>query len=298
MNALRKWVRALSITLAFAFCVLQPSAFADVIRAGYDLSKTAYAYKLFDLDPIPAGAFGPGSDPFTGRIDWTSGPLTQFMGFSLPAGTVDTIVLRAGDAVLSGPGSSSTIPVQMVALSFSALHPISVTFDGGTRTEFWNVDAVASNNPVGTMTITQTSLGGGTFDSEFPVHPVFTFTRLSDGFQAVIDAVAAGLPSNVVKQEDVPWVFDPGTPLAADGAVLMRGMAFLPTNLQGQARGEHGHFASISNDVVLRIDGLTTNFVPGVLVPEPSVLVLTLSGMCVLAAVVAAKRRLQSPRNL
>jgi hypothetical protein len=253
--------------LVFLVLVCAPtSSSADIIRSGYDLSQTAYAYKLFDLDPIPANAFGPGSDPFTGRIDWTSGPLTQFMSFSLPQGFVDTIVFRSADAVLSGPGSTATIPVQMVALSFAGVRPIEVTFMGGARSELWIVDAIAPNNPVGTMTIRQTSAEGGTFDSEFHVHPIFTLTRLSDGFQTIIDVVAAGLPPNIVRQEDIPWRFDPITPpptanyevlripglttnfvpgyTETDGRVLMVGRAFRPDNPQGQARGEHGHFVS------------------------------------------------------
>jgi len=116
------------------------------------------------------------------------------------------------------------------------------------------------------MTITQTSAEGGTFDSEFRVHPIFLLTRLSDESHVVIDVVAAGLPPNIVRQRDVPWVFEPISPppsvnhevlripglttdfvpgyTAVDGRVLMVGRAFLPDNPQGQARGEHGHFVS------------------------------------------------------
>lgn len=235
-----------------------------VVKSGYDLSKTAYAYKLFDLDPIPANTFGPGSDPYIGRIDWTSGPLVEFKGFSLPTGVVDTIVFREEDASLAGPGSSATIPVRMVALSFAGIRPIEISFDGGERAELWNVDAVAPNNPVGTMTLSQTSLEGGTFDSEFHVHPVFLLTRTSDGLQITIDAVDAGLPPNIVKQEKIPWMFEPIVPdlteehvtlrtagltsnfvpgyTATEGRILMIGAAFSPSNPAGQARGEHGHF--------------------------------------------------------
>src|ERR1041384_293243 len=252
MNRFRRFVLSLFGRRAF------------VINSGHDLSKTAYAYKLFDLDPIPANSFGSGSDAFTGRIDWTSGPLVEFRGFALSPGEVDTIVFRENEAILKGPGSSVTIPVQMVALSFAGVRPIEVTFDGGERSELWNVDAVAPNNPVGTMTIRQTSDVGGTFDSEFHVHPVFIFTRTSDAFQITVDVVAAGLPPNIVKQENIPWMFEPVTPAlraehttlrvsgltsnflpgytARDGRILMVGAAFSPTNPAGQARGEHGHF--------------------------------------------------------
>jgi hypothetical protein len=279
------------------FSSVATSSNGEVIRAGYDLSQTAYAYKLFDLDPIPANAFGPGSDPFTGRIDWTSGPLTEFMGFSLPNGFVDTIVSRTSDALLAGPGSAATVPVQMVALSFAGVNPIEVTFDGGARSELWDVDAIAPNNPVGTMTIRQTTAEGGTFDSEFHVHPIFILTRLSDGFQVTIDVVAAGLPPNIVRQQDIPWMFEPVTPpptpnhevlrirglttnfvpgyTAKEGRVLMVGTAFRPDNPQGIARGEHGHFVST--------------------MPEPSTMVLVGTG--VLGVLVYSRRRLSRRRS-
>ncbi len=164
---------------------------ADAIPAGYDLLETDSGVTFDDLD-LPAGFFGPGSDPFVGRVflkgTWLDsfdpdgpGPAPSFPGL-LPT---DTIVRRVASA---GPIFPATIPIEIVELSLVSISPITVTFFGGAVSQPWDVVAEVHVSPVtgavvppqlpGSMTIRHESAGGGTFDSTLPVTPLLTFREV------------------------------------------------------------------------------------------------------------------------
>jgi hypothetical protein len=263
-------LRRLMSALVAICCVIHVSETVragPIIRAGFDVSVTIFAFESFALSPAPANFFGPGSDPFDGTIHFAGREIDSFLGVSLRGLLVDTIVSRPADAVLSGPGSSATVPVQMVALSYTTLAPLVVTYDGGTRSELWTVDAVAPNNPPGTMTIRQLSHEGGLFDSTFPIHPILTFTRISDAHQIQIAQGTDQVPGLLMSQTDIPWVFEQTVPVIARveglttnfvpgyspeiGRIPMVGFVFSdpPGAWQDQSRGEHGHWGPVVPEI-------------------------------------------------
>ncbi|MHC4086626.1 MAG: DUF7901 domain-containing protein [Planctomycetota bacterium] len=128
------------------------------------------SYYEFNVDPIPADFFGPGSDPFLGMVKLEG---------SNPDGP-DTIIRRLADSNLPAPPSTATVPIELVALSLKSCDPITVTENGGQNPSRWDVDVELSPTPapVGEMIIIRTHDKSGTFTSEFYLQPKFTFTKV------------------------------------------------------------------------------------------------------------------------
>ena len=145
------------------------------VAAGNDEFETAgdgSTFHNFAGSPIPANFFGTGSLAYGGQV--------VLQGVPLGSGSnVDTIIQRT--QAVGGPGGST--PIAMTALSLTGTGPITVTYSNNT-TEQWNVKVGLSDYKAsgGTMTI-----NSSTFDSTLKVWPRFTFTRLSDGAQKVLD---------------------------------------------------------------------------------------------------------------
>lgn len=156
---------------------------------------------------LPADFFGPGSEPFSDRV--------EFMGLPVdPAnlGPVDTIVMRTENAILAGPGTSDTVPIALVALNLISVEPIRVMI-GGVETQ-WDIEVRAhpGGTPIipGTMTIRQTSETGGTFDSTLPVVPFFFFTNVQNpDLVYQLDGGAEEIRFDF-QSSGVPWLFDNG----------------------------------------------------------------------------------------
>ncbi len=173
------------------------------IPAGDDCWSTECGTTKFTFceNPIPADFFDPGSDPFDGDL-----------GLGGSVSGADTLVERLGDLDLSGLApTAATVPIQLVELSLQSCAPITVTFGGGSP-EDWDVDVDLSGAsvPNGALDVTRTHDNGGTFSSEFNVHPIFTFTRQADGQTRVLDAVNdLGIgPFLLESIGSVPWVND------------------------------------------------------------------------------------------
>lgn len=172
-------------------------ATTTVIQPGIDLFTTppgGTSYQDLSCTPIPPGFFDPGSDPFDGTIAFRGEPLSGGL-----LGPTDTIVRRHGSASLPGPGSSATVPIEIVALSLVSVSPIVVTYPPPRPPEQWDVRACLSSavaQPRGTMTVSAGPCReeGGTFTSYLPVQPVFTFTRISDAATRLLDTGMMGLP--------------------------------------------------------------------------------------------------------
>ena len=198
----RSVVNRLFVAWAACEIFICSAAFAAPIPAGLDSFETLYGSEQnFNNGPIPADFFDPGSDPF--------GDIIGFQGVPLgPGATTDTLVERLDRAKLTGPlPSSDTVPIQIVALSLASVSPITVSYDGGARTELWDVqvELSATPQPLGTMTIRKEAKSGGSFDWVLPVLPRLTFVRASDGATRVLDYGALGLPSLDLGARVVPW---------------------------------------------------------------------------------------------
>ncbi len=204
--AARRSSRALLLSILFA-------AAAGTVRggpaaAGHDLLETDTAATLEDLVLMPA-FFGPGSDPFVGRVQLRGVPLDSFDPDGpgpLPTFSdlwpTDTIVRRLADA---NPPFPATIPIEIVELHLVSASPITVTYNGGMNPQQWNLRVEVHVNPVtgavdppqptGSMTIRHEYPDGGTFDSLLPVKPLLTFTQV--GGPGVVGPFVAGATLNL-----------------------------------------------------------------------------------------------------
>jgi hypothetical protein len=159
---------------------------ANNIPIGDDCWETACGRTHFEFceDPIPAGFFdntpGASSLPFAGIVR---------LGGDPNDGLDDTRIARLAPLDLA-PGDSGTIPIEMVALNLVSCAPITVVLENGAS-ELWDVQVThdPTGVPQGSMTITKTHPNGGTYDADFTVQPVFTFTRPSDGTVRILTSV-------------------------------------------------------------------------------------------------------------
>jgi hypothetical protein len=179
----------------------------------------------FSPDQIPAGFFGPGSEPFTGTVPLQGEPLQTIPPDLLYP--TDTIVRRQAPVTLPGPGGTGSVPIEIVALSLVSTSPITVTYNGGQWTELWDVKMCLSSaqpQPIGTTTIRADDCGwaqGGTFSSTLPVLPLFTFTRQGDLYTRGLDFGANGQPPIQFEITDGHWLlFDPAGNLVTTQAGL------------------------------------------------------------------------------
>ena len=168
---------------------------SSVVTAGYDLlttvpSSTWLDFSTTSFPPIPGRFFGPDCDDFDGRIVLRGQPLLSFTradGQTLTGlGTTDTIVRRLQDADVS-TGASVDVDLELAALSLVSIQPIEVVCRGPSTTpvlsaQLWDVHLTQHREAVSglgsSMTITQTSAAGGTFESTLRFCPEITLTRV------------------------------------------------------------------------------------------------------------------------
>lgn len=181
-------------------------------------SSTSYSF----LDsPLPADFFGPGSAPFDGTVRFRGSPIAPDT-----LGPADTVVRRSEDRCPTEKGESVTVDIEIVALSLTSVEPIIVSFDGGQRTEEWNVQVCLSSHPQqrGSITITLDEDDCGTFDSFIPVLPKFTFIRASTGQGQFVDCGEPGQFCGTLELQgsDNGWVLidGPGGYDPADNGIV------------------------------------------------------------------------------
>ncbi len=201
-----------------------------VVQPGIDLFTTPNGGSSEDFGclPIPAGFFNPGSLPFTGSVNYQGQPLSP----SSPLGVTDTIVQRQGTINLGGLGSSTSVPIEIVALSLQSVQPITVNYTSGPD-EHWNVHVCLSDvvpQPAGVMQVTKNNCvnEGGTFNSQLPVCPKLIFDRVeAPPVTRSFDPCNMGMPPILMRTQNGHWVDIPdpalhliqvpsGTPLDAD----------------------------------------------------------------------------------
>ena len=216
-----KRVRLLSLFTVLLFAL----AFGDVssvmaqdVFSGDDcLSIQAGPQSYFEFGggpecpPLPADFFGPGSDPFDGRIDCKGEPLEiQPPG---PLGLTSMVIRRNEDATLPACGNSDIVEIEVVALRLVSTEPITVTYNGGLDPELWDVmiclSEEATQSP-GSMDILYGCLdNGGLFTSTLPVMPKFIFTKVIDPIQQrVLDYGLEGLPPVIYQVDDGYWCYE------------------------------------------------------------------------------------------
>jgi hypothetical protein len=155
------------------------------------------------LPPIAADFFGPGSDPFDGGVYATSHDPT----FAVVFQRYDQMVLLEPYPV------SDTNDYQLVYLDLQSVAPIVVTYNGGQSSEQWDVAVELSLNPVtyGSLSVTKTHCEGGTYTASFPVHPRFTFVKVSNPAETrVLDTGLEGIPPiDLDTVSPCPWEHSP-----------------------------------------------------------------------------------------
>jgi hypothetical protein len=116
-------------------------------------------------------------------------------------------------ASLPGPGSSATVPIEIVGLSLVSVAPITVTYGGGGTPEHWSVQACLSSSaaqPPGSMTIRADGCPGegGTFTASLPVCPRLVFRRLPPAppAQQQLDPCAMGFGPIVLQTMNGHWL--------------------------------------------------------------------------------------------
>ncbi len=186
LDAMRASIVGVSAALLFA-----GAAGANDVAAGFDLWTTPPGGAVNDfgdvsptapgnVPPIPPDFFFPGSNPFTGVVDFVGVPIPTFMGQS--SAPADTIVERQGTASLSGPfPSQDTVPIELVELSLQSIAPITVN-PGGT---LWDIEVLPSpiNPSQGTMTIDHLNASGGAYDATLDVCPLLIFREINPPFR-------------------------------------------------------------------------------------------------------------------
>src|SRR4051795_3233145 len=145
-------------------------AAGEPIHNGVDLWMTVagFAQTSFANEPIPAGFFCEGSQPFTGTVKFKGVPFAVAPAGSL--GGMDTAVRRLDDAVFNEKGEATT-RIQLMALSLASVKPI--------ETSCGKYDVAVSLNgeqPVTTMRIFRTEALGGTYSAPLALNVKAVFT--------------------------------------------------------------------------------------------------------------------------
>jgi hypothetical protein len=146
------------------------------IEAGFDywqtLSSGATAYP-FANDPLPAGFFCAGSEPFKGVVNFEGVPLTTEPAGIL--GTTDTIIERLDEAVFNARGVAKT-RIQGRALNLVGTDLLKNSCGA------WKVTAaLADDQPVTEMIFRREHQYGGNFDANLRLKIQVSFTNVDSG---------------------------------------------------------------------------------------------------------------------
>lgn len=185
------------ILVVTAMALAAPNAVAGPlppIPPGPDFWQTSPENSWTDFDSkkgsaIPPDFFGPGSEPFEGRVFLGGVPLeTHPSTGNKNLGDTDTIVRRT-EQILPSPGGDQ-VPIEIVALSLRSVQPIEVSFGTGQPVGFFDVFVDLSPTRQGTPEQSQILVrSNNTFDSQLMVIPRFVFKRIKGPPQAHEQAV-------------------------------------------------------------------------------------------------------------
>jgi hypothetical protein len=163
-------VLGLAVILALIGTAPAWAADGGVIHKGADVWMTVagFAQTSFADEPIPAGFFCEGSQPFTGTIVFKGAPLAIAPAKSL--GPIDTIVRRLDDAAFNEKGEATT-RIQLMALSLVSTKPVETScgqYDVAVRLD--------GEQPTTTMKIFRREALGGTYSAPLSLNVKAVFT--------------------------------------------------------------------------------------------------------------------------
>src|SRR3954462_6657891 len=146
---------AVGAALILALIGGSPLFAGEAIHNGVDLWMTVagFAQTNFAADPIPAGFFCEGSQPFPGTVKFRGAPLTVEPAGSL--GAIDTVVRRLDDAKFDAKGEATT-RIHLMSLSQESPKPIETSCG-----KYDVAVGLSGKQPVTTMKIFQTDAFGG-----------------------------------------------------------------------------------------------------------------------------------------
>lgn len=178
---MRMSMRSMAVAVLMLALVAGAPAWADdVVRKGVDAWTTVkgFTQTSFAKDPIPAGFFCEGSQPFTGTIVMKGAPLATnpAQGLGEPA---DTVVARLDDAVFNAKGEAMT-RIQLKALSLAGIKPVETScglYDVSVRLD--------GEQPVTTMRIVKTSANGGSYEAPLALNVKVVFTPVTGDVKGV-----------------------------------------------------------------------------------------------------------------
>jgi hypothetical protein len=171
---MKDWFRSVFlIAIVAALISGAPALGAGAIHNGVDLWMTVagFAQTSFANEPLPAGFFCEGSQPFTGKIVFKGSPLTVEPAGSL--GSIDTVVRRLDDAKFNAKGEAVT-RIQLMALSLVSAKPIETSCG-----KYDVAVSLTGKQPVTTMRIFQTDAAGGTYTAPLALNVKAVFTPVS-----------------------------------------------------------------------------------------------------------------------
>src|SRR3954469_1011250 len=171
---MKSLIRSVALVAIVATLISRAPVFAaEAIHNGVDLWMTVagFAQTGFAEQPLPAGFFCEGSQPFTGTVKFKGAPLTVAPTGSL--GAIDTVVRRLDDAKFDAKGEATT-RIQLMALSLVSVQPIE------TSCGKYNVAVnLAGKQPVTLMHIFQSDAFGGTYTAPLALNVKAVFTPVN-----------------------------------------------------------------------------------------------------------------------
>ena len=152
----------------------KPGAQVGTIYNGVDLWRTpsdGTSFMEFAENPIPAGFFCSGSEPFTGTIFFRGVPLATAPENAFDQ--ADTVVQRLDDATFNAKGVART-RIQFKALSLASIEPIE------TGCGLFNVSAsLHGEQPTTEMKIVREHATGGHFVAPLELNVKLVFTPVN-----------------------------------------------------------------------------------------------------------------------
>jgi hypothetical protein len=180
------------LALVAALIALPSTATDNVIYQGIDIFHTpddGSSFMDFAKQPIPAGFFCEGSEPFTGKVIWKGVPVATALPGELRH--TDTIVQRLDDATFNKRGIART-RIQVRALQLESVEPIKTSC--GSFTVRVVLEGV---QPITSMRIVRVGKYGGRFLARLALRAKFVFTPVSGhGIQLELPPHEIRFPAN------------------------------------------------------------------------------------------------------